>query len=136
MRTRLNILLLGSFLLLSVVAAFPHHPFPAEFDRTKTVKITGTVTKVEWMKPHTLIQMDVKDTSGKVTKWTVEMGSPDALTKTGWTRDSLKAGHQITVEGWQAKDKSKRANAKSVTITLNAASSFAGDKPSETTSGS
>jgi hypothetical protein len=76
----------------------------------------GTVTKIEWMNPHTYFYIDVKDESGKVVNWAFEMGSPNALMRQGWTRNSMKIGDQITVEGWLAKDGTKTANAKSVLL--------------------
>jgi len=78
--------------------------------------MTGAVTKVEWMNPHTWFYIDVKDESGKVTNWAVEMGSPNGLMRAGWTRNSMKVGDVVTVEGSRAKDGSTNANARSVTL--------------------
>ncbi len=93
-----------------------HHSFAAEFDANKPVKLTGTVTKIEWMNPHAYFYMDVKDASGKVENWGLEMGSPNGLMRQGWTRNSLKVGDEVTVDGSMAKDGSKIANAKSVVL--------------------
>ena len=102
--------------LLSWSAAYAHHPFSAEFDQNNKVALKGTVTKVEWQSPHIYVYMDVKDTSGKVNNWKVEMGSPAEVGKHGWTRASMKPGEEITVEGWRAKDNSFYANADAVTL--------------------
>ncbi|HTR78506.1 MAG TPA: DUF6152 family protein [Gemmatimonadaceae bacterium] len=93
-----------------------HHSFAAEFDANKPVKLTGTVTKIEWMNPHAYFYIDVKDGSGNVTSWGLEMGSPNGLMRQGWTRNSLKIGDEVTVEGSMAKDGSRIANARSVTL--------------------
>jgi hypothetical protein len=93
-----------------------HHSFTAEYDAAKPVTLTGTVTKVEWMNPHARFYIDVKDDSGTVTNWELELGSPNALMRLGWTRNSLKPGEQVSVEGSLAKDGSKLANARKVTL--------------------
>jgi len=114
--------------ILAAVPAFAHHPFSAEYDSKKPVTITGTVTKVDWTNPHAFLMVDQKDTSGQITNWKIELGGPGALTRRGWHRNSVKAGDQVTVEGWMAKDGSKHANAKDVALAdghkLNAASSY------------
>jgi hypothetical protein len=93
-----------------------HHSFAAEFDANKPVKLKGTVTKIEWMNPHAYFYIDVKDASGKVENWGLEMGSPNGLMRQGWTRNSMKVGDEIMVEGSMAKDGSKIANARTVTL--------------------
>src|SRR3954468_1624012 len=90
--------------------ALAHHSFAAEFDAEKPVKLTGTVTKIEWTNPHAYFYIDVKDASGKVTNWGLEMGSPNGLMRQGWSRNSLKVGDQVSIEGSKAKDGSKVAN--------------------------
>ena len=88
----------------------------------------GTVTKVQWTSPHVMTYIDVKDNSGKITNWKVELGSPTQLTKIGWTRDMLKVGEMINLQGWQAKNGTNFANAEEVTMAngqkLSAASSY------------
>jgi hypothetical protein len=103
-------------MLASTMVLSAHHSFAAEFDATKQVNLTGSVTKVEWMNPHVWFHIDVKDETGKVTSWGVEMGSPNGLMRAGWSRTSMKTGDIVTVEGSRAKDGSFNANARTVTL--------------------
>jgi hypothetical protein len=125
MRTLLLASTIG--LLMSGSAALAHHSFSAEYDGNNPVTLNGTVTKVTWMRPHPTIEMKVDDRSN-AGAWTVELGDVETLTHHGWKPTSLKMGDHVTVEGWQAKNGAKRANAKSLTLpggsALNAASSF------------
>ena len=115
MRTKCAVVVAGLALLASMSGVMAHHSFSAEFDASKTFKFTGPVTKVEWMNPHTFFYIDVKDEkSGKVTNWAMEMGSPNGLMRAGWTRNSMKAGDVVEVEGSLAKDGSPTGNARSV----------------------
>jgi len=103
----------------SMAAAAPcyaHHSFAAEFDADKPVKLVGTVTKVEWTNPHAWFYIDVMDQSGKVANWGWELGSPTSLVRLGWTRNSLKIGTVVTVEGSRSRDGSTTANARSITL--------------------
>ena len=93
-----------------------HHSFSAEYDSNKTMQAAGTVTKVEWMNPHARFYVDVKDQSGSIANWNFELGSVAMLHRLGWNRDSLKVGDQVTVEGYAARDGSKRANARKLTL--------------------
>jgi hypothetical protein len=102
---------------LSAMPALAHHSFAAEYDNKKPVDLTGTVTKVEWMNPHARFYLDVKDDSGKVTNWEFELGSPNGLMRQGWTRNSMKIGDVINVQGAMAKDGSNLANARTVKLT-------------------
>ena len=105
--------------LCAVAGAVPllaHHSFAAEYDSSKPIKISGTVTKMEWMNPHARFYVDVKDADGKVTNWNFELGAIPVLLKQGWRRDSLKVGDQVTVEGSRAKDGSASANARNVVL--------------------
>ncbi len=103
-------------LLLSTGSAAAHHSFAAQYDRTKSHTITGTVTKMEWQNPHIYFYVAVKDTSGKETVWAVEGQAPNGLYRQGWRRDSLKAGETVTVEGWLARDGSSLLNMGAVTV--------------------
>ena len=116
MKTKLILGTAALGLLLAAVPVMAHHSFAAEFDSAKPIKLTGTVTKIEWMNPHAYFYIDVKDASGKVTNWGLEMGSPNGLMRQGWTRNSMKIGDEITVEGSAAKDGSNIGNARSVTL--------------------
>jgi hypothetical protein len=91
-------------LLLMASAAVAHHSFAAEYDSNKTVTVKGVVQKVAWVNPHAYVFIDVKDENGKVTTWAFESLSPNALARQGWTRNSLKVGETVTVEGYLAKD--------------------------------
>ena len=93
-----------------------HHAFAAEFDASKPIKLRGTVTKMEWINPHTWIHIDVKRPNGTVERWAIEGGPPNALFRRGFNRNSLPAGIEIVVEGFQAKDGSRKGNGRDVTF--------------------
>ena len=116
MRVRASVLVAVLSLLAAAVPLLAHHSFAAEYDATKPITVTGTVTKVEWMNPHGRFYVDVKETDGKITHWNFELGAIPVLLKQGWRKDSLKAGDQVTVEGSRAKDGSMTANARSVKL--------------------
>lgn len=103
-------------LALTILAFVLHHAFTAEYDSTKLMQFSGTVTKVEWTNPHARFYLDVKDARGAVTNWNFELGSPILLRRLGWRQDSLKIGEQVSVEGYLAKDGSKMANARKLTL--------------------
>ena len=117
MRTKFLFVIAGFALLLAARPIVAHHSFAAEFDASKPFKMTGTVTKVEWMNPHTYFYIDVTDEkTSKVTNWGMEMGSPNGLMRAGWTRNTMKVGDKVTVEGSLAKDGSHTGNARSVSL--------------------
>ncbi len=116
MRTKLSVMIAGLGLLMAAVPALAHHSFAAEFDAKKPVKLSGTVTKMEWINPHAWIYIDVKNTDGTVTNWMVEAGAPNALLRRGWTKNSLLPGTEIVIEGYQAKDGANRANGRDITF--------------------
>ena len=102
--------------VLATPGVIAHHSFAAEFDASKPLALKGIVTKIEWANPHTYFYMDVSEADGKVINWGMEMGSPNGLMRQGWTRNSMKIGDEVTVEGSAAKDGSNIGNARSVTL--------------------
>jgi hypothetical protein len=115
MKSTLTFAVLGVGLLLAAAPVVAHHSFAAEYDAQKPVKMTGTVTQMEWINPHAWIHMDVKKPDGKVESWMVEAGAPNALLRRGFNKNSLLPGTVITVEGYQAKDGANRANGRDIT---------------------
>src|SRR5512138_1520529 len=93
-----------------------HHAFAAEFDASKPFKIKGTIVKMEWINPHTWLHLDVKRPNGKIERWMIEGGPPNALYRRGFNKDSLPVGSEILVEGFQAKDGSHRGNGRELTF--------------------
>jgi hypothetical protein len=106
--------LLGLASLAVAMSGAAHHSFAAEFDIAKPVTLTGSVTRVEWTNPHAWLYLDVKDARGTVQSWAVEIVSANGLMRRGWTRETVKAGDLITVEGFGARDGSNTANASAV----------------------
>lgn len=102
--------------VIAAAVALAHHSFSAEFDGTKPVTLQGVVTKVDWANPHVYFFIDVKDDKGKVVNWACETDGPNALIRRGWRHESLKAGDQITVQAYRAKDGSNFADARLVLL--------------------
>ena len=108
----------GAGLLVGALAApaGAHHAFGAEFDADRPVRLEGTVTRMEWINPHAWIHLDVTRPDGTVEKWMIEGGPPNSLVRRGFTKDSLEAGTEIVVDGYQAIDGSNRANGRDLTL--------------------
>ena len=128
MRTRLTVAVASlAGLLITAVPLVAHHSFAAEYDASKPIKLTGTVTKIEWTNPHCFFHIDVKnEASGKIENWALELGNPNALLRAGWSRNSLKIGDAITVEGSRARDGSLLGNARSMILMSTGRKLFAG----------
>lgn len=103
-------------LLLTAVPGDAHHAFASVFDRDDPIDLTGTVTKVEWMNPHTWIYIDVENEDGDVENWALEMGSPNTLVRRGWRHNSLQVGHRVTVAGFRARKRDLTGAVRSVTL--------------------
>ncbi len=97
-------------------ATYAHHAFSSEFDATRPVSLRGTITRMEWINPHSWMHLEVVNEDGTVETWMVEAGPPGVLVRRGWDRDSVKAGTEVRVEGYQARDGSNRANGRDVTL--------------------
>ena len=109
MKAKLAVLLAGVALFAAAAPAFAHHAFAAEYDAAKRLTLKGTVVKWELVNPHSWIHLNVTGPDGKVTEWMVEGGSPNSLLRNGFNKNSLPAGTEIVVEGYQAKDGANRA---------------------------
>jgi hypothetical protein len=116
MRVKQAVLAAGIGLLAATLPLVAHHSFAAEFDSAKPVSLQGVVTKLDWMNPHIWIYFDAKDDSGAVAHWQCEGGPPNTLTRNGWSRDSLKIGDQVNVEGFRSKDGTNTCNARTVKL--------------------
>jgi len=116
MQTKAMVVLAGVSLMCATIPVRAHHAFAAEFDAKKPIKLEGTVTKVEWINPHSWFHIDVKQPSGKTERWMIEAGNPHNLFRRGFSKDVIKVGMVIVVDGYQAKDGSRRANGRDLTL--------------------
>jgi len=116
MRIRLVLVAAGIALTAVAVPAWAHHAFASEFDAKKPVKFTATVTKMEWINPHAWMHVAVKKPDGTVENWMIEAGSPNSLFRQGINKDTVRVGMQVVVDGYQARDGSRRANGRDVTL--------------------
>ena len=134
MRTSLIVAVAGlAGLLVAVVPLAAHHSFAAEYDANKPIKLTGTVTKIEWTNPHCYFYVDVKNgETGKIDNWALELGNPNALLRNGWTPNSVKIGEEVTVEGTRAKDGTLLGNARSMVLASTGKRLFAGSSQTTT----
>jgi len=114
--TRAIALIVTVAALASGAQVIAHHSFAAEFDASKAVRLTGTLTKVEWTNPHIYFYLDVKDESGNPVRWTCESGAPGALSRRGFKRGDLKLGDMIVVDGYRAKNGANLIDARRVTL--------------------
>jgi len=106
----------GFGLLAAATPGAAHHAFSLEFDATKPVQLRGTITRMEWISPHSWIHLDVPQENGTVDSWMIEAGPAGVLVRRGWSRESIRPGTEIVVEGYQARDGSRRANGRDVTL--------------------
>jgi hypothetical protein len=118
MQTKLcaAVLSIGLLLALTATPLSAHHAFASEFDAKRPVKFKGTVTKMLWINPHAWIYIDVKNPDGTVEEWMVEVGTPNTLLRRGFTKESLLPGTALSVDGYQSKDGSRRANGRDLTL--------------------
>jgi len=116
MRTTLAAGIVCAGLLRAAAPVVAHHAFSAEFDEKRPIRLEGTVTRMEWINPHAWIYLDVKKPDGTTEQWKIEGGTPNALFRRGFTKDSLKAGTAIVVSGYQAKDGSLKGNGRDLTF--------------------
>ena len=118
-------ILIAIFSVLGSGAVLAHHSFTTEYDGNKTFNIKGTVSKVEWTNPHARFYVDTTDETGKMVTWNMELASPSALARNGWTSRTLKVGDTVSVSGYAAKVAAYRGDARSV-VTADGRSLFGG----------
>lgn len=115
MTTKLAVFL-GAALAAAALPIYAHHSFAAEYDASKAVRITGTISKVEWTNPHSYLYIDVRDAQGATSTWTCEGGAPNALSRRGFRKNDIKLGDTVTIDGYGAKDGSHLMDARRITL--------------------
>src|SRR5215213_7267546 len=116
MRRHILVGIAGVSLTLAAAPLYAHHAFSSEFDADKPLQLSGTVSKMEWVNPHAWIHIEVKKPDGKTESWAIEGGTPNTLMRRGISRDQVKIGMVIKVDGYQSKDGSMRANGRDITF--------------------
>ena len=128
MKNRLNLLVVLTASMVLSLPASAHHSFAAVFDGDEAIEITGKVSKLEWMNPHTWFYVDVESPNGAVATWALEMGSPNGLLRRGWSRKTLQVGQEVKISGYRAKDGTDKASVKTVAFADGRALSGASSK--------
>ena len=116
MRIKFILVLAGLAIVAAAVPVRAHHAFASEFDAKRPVKFTATITKMEWINPHAWMHVEVKKPDGTVEQWMIEAGTPNMLFRRGVNKETVRAGMQVVIDGYQAKDGSRRANGRDVTL--------------------
>ena len=130
MRLKTRCVTVATIVWMAAAPAVAHHSFSAEFDVTKTIKLTGKVTSMRWSNPHAWIYIDVTGADGKVVNWAFETATANGLYRRGWRKDDLEPGTVVTVEGYLARNGTPTANASSITLP-DGRRLFAGAAPNE-----
>ena len=116
MQTKVTVAAACLGVAFAITPLFAHHAFTAEFDANQPIKLNGTISKMEWVNPHSWIYLDVKNNDGSVTTWAVEAGAPNAMSRRGWNMNSIKVGTEVVIDGYRAKNGQNIANGKDVTL--------------------
>jgi len=133
MRNTLTTIVAGALLAAFAAPSGAHHAFAANFDANKPIRFEAVITKMEWINPHVWIHVDAKMPDGSIEQWMIEAGSPSMLFRRGLNKNSITAGMEVIVEGYQARNGSRRANGRDITLPdgTNLFLSGAGDGPGE-----
>ena len=116
MRTKLSLAVIAIGVLLPSVTTIAHHAFSAEFDADRPLHLEGTVTRTEWINPHSWIHVDARGADGDVVSWAIECGAPNSLIRRGLNKNSIPVGTELIIDGFGAKDGSNTANARDITL--------------------